>query len=218
MKIVPDTSVLVDGKLSELAEKGEIDGEVIIPEFVVDEIENQANKGLEIGHIGIEEIRQIRILGEEKGFEVVDMGDVVREEMEKRDIPAEKTGDWVNKQREEKGMDAIAQLTVPYIQEKESEKIVVTGMRGLKERKKFEKELDEKMEMIAVWASPEVRKMRREERMRDEDREGDGFKQRDLRELENGVGRLMALSNHMMINDGQDIGKLEEKIDEVLEA
>jgi len=70
MKIVPDTSVLVDGKLSELAEKGEIEGEVIIPEFVVDEIENQANKGLEIGHIGIEEIRQIRILGEEKGFDV----------------------------------------------------------------------------------------------------------------------------------------------------
>jgi ATPase len=70
MKIVPDTSIIIDGKLSELAEKGEIEGEVVIPEFVVDEIENQANKGLEIGFAGIEEIKQIRELGEEKGFEV----------------------------------------------------------------------------------------------------------------------------------------------------
>ncbi|MFT4892498.1 MAG: ATPase [Candidatus Nanohaloarchaea archaeon] len=70
MKIVPDTSIIIDGKLSELAEKGEIEGEIVIPEFVVDEIENQANKGLEIGFAGIEEIKQIRELGEEKGFQV----------------------------------------------------------------------------------------------------------------------------------------------------
>ncbi len=70
MKIVPDTSILIDGKISELAEEGEIEGEIVIPEFVVDELENQANKGLEIGYTGIEEIKQIRKLGEEKGFKV----------------------------------------------------------------------------------------------------------------------------------------------------
>ncbi len=69
-EIVPDTSILIDGKLSELAEKGEIDSEVVIPEFVVDELENQANRGLEVGYAGIEEIKKIRKLGEEKGFEV----------------------------------------------------------------------------------------------------------------------------------------------------
>lgn len=69
-KIVPDTSILIDGKMTDLAEEGEIEGEVFIPEFVVDEIENQANKGLEIGYTGIEEIKQLRELGEEKGFEV----------------------------------------------------------------------------------------------------------------------------------------------------
>ncbi len=69
-KIIPDTSILIDGKLSELAEEGEIDGDIIIPEFVVDEVENQANKGLEIGYAGIEEIKNIRELGEEKGFKV----------------------------------------------------------------------------------------------------------------------------------------------------
>lgn len=157
-------------------------------------------------------------LMEEEGFEVVDMGDVVREEMRKRDVSSRKTGEWVSQQREEKGMDAIARLTAPYIEEKDSENIVITGMRGLNERKRFEEELDKSVEIIAVWASPEIRKERREERMRDEDREGDGFEERDLRELDQGVGRLMALSNHIIINEGQDIGKLEEKIGEILEA
>jgi len=74
-KIVPDTSVLIDGKLSDLAEKGELEAkEVIIPEFVVDEIESQANKGLEIGYAGIEEIQKVRELGDEKGYEVTFSG------------------------------------------------------------------------------------------------------------------------------------------------
>ena len=70
MKIIPDTSIIIDGKLSELAEKGEIEEDIVIPEFVVDEIENQANKGLEIGFAGIEEIKKIRKLGEKRGFDV----------------------------------------------------------------------------------------------------------------------------------------------------
>ncbi|MFB6199379.1 MAG: PINc/VapC family ATPase [Candidatus Nanohaloarchaea archaeon] len=70
MKIVPDTSILVEGKLSQLAENGEIDAEIIIPEFVVDEIENQANNGLEIGYKGIDEIKKIRELAEDRDFTV----------------------------------------------------------------------------------------------------------------------------------------------------
>ncbi|WEL19548.1 PINc/VapC family ATPase [Candidatus Nanohalococcus occultus] len=69
-KIIPDTSVLVDGKLSDLAENGEVKSDVVIPELVVDEIESQANKGLEIGYKAIEEIEKLRKLGEEKGFKV----------------------------------------------------------------------------------------------------------------------------------------------------
>ncbi len=69
-EIVPDTSILIDGKLSGLAEDGELDGAVVIPEFVVDELENQANRGLEVGYAGIEEIKRIRELAEEKGFDL----------------------------------------------------------------------------------------------------------------------------------------------------
>ncbi|MFB6190695.1 MAG: PINc/VapC family ATPase [Candidatus Nanohaloarchaea archaeon] len=73
-EIVPDTSILIDGKLSELAEKGEIDSPVVIPEFVVDELENQANRGLETGYHGIDEIDKIRKIGEREGFEVSFVG------------------------------------------------------------------------------------------------------------------------------------------------
>ncbi|MFP4038794.1 MAG: PINc/VapC family ATPase [Candidatus Nanohaloarchaea archaeon] len=58
MKIVPDTSAIIDGRLTEEIEEG-LQAEIIIPEFVVDEVENQANKGLEIGFTGIEEIRRL---------------------------------------------------------------------------------------------------------------------------------------------------------------
>jgi ATPase len=69
-KIVPDTSIIIDGKLSELIERGEIDAEIIIPEFVVDELENQANEGKETGYKGIEEIKEIRMLAEREGIKL----------------------------------------------------------------------------------------------------------------------------------------------------
>ncbi|MFB6203860.1 MAG: PINc/VapC family ATPase [Candidatus Nanohaloarchaea archaeon] len=70
MRIVPDTSIIIDGKLSDLAEEGEIDGEVIISELVIDELENQANTGRETGYQGIDEVEKLRKLSGEKGFEV----------------------------------------------------------------------------------------------------------------------------------------------------
>lgn len=59
-KIVPDTSVLISGTLSDLVEKGEFKGEVIIPEFVVEELRAQASKGREVGFKGLAEIKRLR--------------------------------------------------------------------------------------------------------------------------------------------------------------
>lgn len=155
---------------------------------------------------------------ENEGFVVLDMGDVVRTEMQKRGVGAESTGDFVNSMREKHGMDAIAQLSIPYLQEiiEERDKIVITGMRGWDEKKRFEKETDESIEIIAAWASRETRRKRREARQRDEDVEGDGFEERDLREIQNGVGKMISLSDHMIKNE--DIGEeeLEEKVENLV--
>lgn len=62
-KAVFDTSAIVDGKIIELAEKGELDGaEVIIPEIVMGELQAQASRGREIGFVGLAEIKKLRDL------------------------------------------------------------------------------------------------------------------------------------------------------------
>ncbi len=66
-KIVPDTSVLVSGKLLELIKEGTLDwAKIIIPKAVVDELQAQASTGREIGFKGLESIKEIRKLGKER--------------------------------------------------------------------------------------------------------------------------------------------------------
>lgn len=63
MKIVPDTSVIVDGRITKIVQDEEFEGcEVIIPEAVISELENQANKGRETGFNGLEELKNLQNL------------------------------------------------------------------------------------------------------------------------------------------------------------
>jgi len=157
---------------------------------------------------------------EDNGFAALDMGDVVRIEMEKRNIGTEDTGDWVNEMRNEHGMDAIAQLSIPYLEEvmEENENIVITGMRSWDEKNTFEDKTGQSINIIGVWTSKEIRKERRQERMREEDIKGDDFHERDLREIENGVGKLMALSDFMIKNQGISEEQLKNKVESLIES
>ncbi len=61
LKAVPDTSAIIDGKLNELINKGELDGaEIIIPQIVMGELQAQASKGRETGFTGLSEIKKLR--------------------------------------------------------------------------------------------------------------------------------------------------------------
>ncbi|MDK2891864.1 PINc/VapC family ATPase [Methanohalophilus sp.] len=63
LKVVPDTSVIIDGRISEKIRSGDYtNAKIIIPEAVVAEIEAQANRGLEIGYKGLEELQSIQEL------------------------------------------------------------------------------------------------------------------------------------------------------------
>ncbi len=64
-KVVPDTSVLISGLFTDLIQKGEVRGEVIIPEFVIEELRAQASRGREIGFKGLEELKKIRAFANE---------------------------------------------------------------------------------------------------------------------------------------------------------
>ncbi len=66
MKVVPDTSVIVDGRVTELLEEGELkDVEIFIHEAVMGELEYQANRGQEIGMSGLEEVKSLQKMEEE---------------------------------------------------------------------------------------------------------------------------------------------------------
>jgi ATPase len=65
MKVLPDTSVVIDGRVSERIRSGEFDGAtVLIPEAVVGELEHQANEGIDSGWNGLEELKALAELAD----------------------------------------------------------------------------------------------------------------------------------------------------------
>ncbi len=66
MILVPDTSVVIDGRVTALIEKGEYrDATIIIPEAVFAELEAQANQGREIGFSGLAELQRLCVLAKQ---------------------------------------------------------------------------------------------------------------------------------------------------------
>ena len=66
MILVPDTSVVIDGRVTALLEKGEYrDATIIIPEAVFAELEAQANQGREIGFSGLAELQKLCVLAKQ---------------------------------------------------------------------------------------------------------------------------------------------------------
>ena len=60
MTIVPDTSAVIDGRVSERAASGALSGETVaIPEAVVAELDAQANAGTETGWEGLDELQRL---------------------------------------------------------------------------------------------------------------------------------------------------------------
>ncbi len=75
MIIVPDTSVVIDGRITSLLDTGEYDGaKIIIPEAVVAELESQANQGREIGFSGLVELQTLCKRANEGAIEIEFIG------------------------------------------------------------------------------------------------------------------------------------------------
>jgi ATPase len=58
--IVPDTSVIVDGRITKLVKSSKDKFKIIVSEAVVSELEYQANRGRESGFNGLEELSRLR--------------------------------------------------------------------------------------------------------------------------------------------------------------
>ena len=76
MDVVPDTSVVIDGRVSEHVETGQFAAaRVLIPEAVVAELEAQANGGHESGWDGLEELKRLATLSDEGRITLSYIGD-----------------------------------------------------------------------------------------------------------------------------------------------
>lgn len=76
MKIVPDTSVVIDGRITKIVkrkDKGAAD--VIVPEAVVAELEAQADRGQETGYKGLDELRDLARLADDGTITLRYVGD-----------------------------------------------------------------------------------------------------------------------------------------------
>src|SRR3989304_7436875 len=94
----------------------------------------------------------------EMGYGVVVMGDVIREETQKRglELNPKNIGKVMLELRETGGNSIIAEKCIPRIEQKGSRKVIVDGLRSLDEADAFKAHF-RKFSLVAVHASPETR-------------------------------------------------------------
>ncbi|NQV08841.1 Flp pilus assembly complex ATPase component TadA [Candidatus Woesearchaeota archaeon] len=74
-KLIPDTSVIIEGLVSKKIRKKEISPKtIIIHEAVLSELEHQANMNKSIGFLGLDEIKKIKNVSAENGIEIQFLG------------------------------------------------------------------------------------------------------------------------------------------------
>lgn len=136
------------------------------------------------------------------GFKVISMGDVIREEAEKRKTgqSPKSLGDLMLTLRREEGKDVVAKRCLAMVN-KSSSPVLIEGVRSLDELNYFKLHAD--VCLIAVHASPSTRFARLLKRGRPDDpKERTTFDERDLRELKVGLGSVIALSDSVFVNEG----------------
>ncbi|MCY3412953.1 MAG: AAA family ATPase [Candidatus Heimdallarchaeota archaeon] len=153
-------------------------------------------------------------VAEEFGFQKFVMGDVIRNECKKRNLEVNrKSSDFVMIDlRKEKGQDAVAVITLEWIQkalENGQKLILIDGVRSMSEIKYFRQFLPE-LKIIGIHANPQTRLYRALSRKRVDDAYSiDAFNERDKIELGVGIGDVIARSDYLII--------AEDELEKVLE-
>lgn len=142
----------------------------------------------------------------ETGIPVVTMGDVIRAECRDRGLdPAEHHGEIASALREENGLDAIAQRSLPIIEAElaDHETVLVDGIRGGIEVDRFREAFGDSFTLVAVHAPFELRAERISDRGRDNTGEGgEPLEARDERELGFGMGEAIEQADVTVDNTG----------------
>jgi dephospho-CoA kinase len=144
-------------------------------------------------------------ISKEKGISVINMGDLVREEAKKRNAD---TGETAVNLRKEQGDYVLATLTIEKIKDQCSSinsgkeiLFLIEGIRSQYEIKMF-KENFEDFIILSIFSSPKTRFNRLKKRKRNDDSATyERFLARDQRELNFGIGDVIATSDYIIVNE-----------------
>ncbi|MFH0936505.1 MAG: PINc/VapC family ATPase [Candidatus Woesearchaeota archaeon] len=147
MKYVVDTSVIVEKVVSDLLSKNQIEGTILVPHAVIAELENQANKGLEIGFLGLEELQNLR---ENNKIKIEFIGNRPNE----KEIKFAKSGEIDALIREIAYKEDATLITADKVQSESAKafgvKVKYIELRQAKEKLEIEKYFDEKTMSVHI--------------------------------------------------------------------
>ncbi len=139
------------------------------------------------------------------GIPVYVMGDIVREEATRQQLQytPQTIGKVMIELRQQLGPAIIAQRVIEKLGNETESNVVIDGARSEIEVETFQEAIDQ-VQVVAVHAAPHIRF----ERLRLRGREDDAFTQdvfhdRDNRELNVGLGRIIAQADIMIVNEGE---------------
>jgi len=137
-----------------------------------------------------------------KGYEIINMGNAVRNEAKKRNL--EPTGSNLGKLmldlREKNGPGAVAELVKPQIENSKSTVIIIDGIRSSAEIEVLRK--FGAVKLLAIHASTNTRFGFLQQRGRSDDpKTKENFEERDNRELGVGISNPIALSDDAISNN-----------------
>ncbi|WP_321421491.1 AAA family ATPase [uncultured Methanobacterium sp.] len=159
------------------------------------------------------------------GMKVVRMGDVIRNEAQKRN---EAPGKVAVELRQEYGEFVVAERCVEFIknfstgevgsskaQKDKSPVFLIEGIRSPWEVQIFKKNFPN-FKVIAIHSAPKTRYIRLKKRMRSDDStEVKEAQKRDQRELKFGIGEVIASADFMVVNESAK-GKLKNTVRGIL--
>lgn len=137
------------------------------------------------------------------GFEVLVLGDVIREETLRRGLePTPKNmGNVMLDVRANEGPAVVAKRLLPKIEASQSPLVIVEGTRSQDELRELKSKFG--VVTVAIHASPKTRFQRLLSRGRSDDpKTWDIFYERDNRELGVGLGHVIALADVVLVNEG----------------
>ncbi len=151
-------------------------------------------------------------IAEEMGYEIINMGDVIREEAEKR---GEDPGKTAIALRREQGKYVVAEKCVKKIMNSGKDKFLIEGIRSPYEVKIF-KGYFNKFKVISVFSTRKTRFKRLKKRgSKDDPTKYQKFVERDQRELGFGIGDVIATSDYLIINEGS-LWKFKNNVENLL--